>query len=201
MIFDRANGSKEVWRRLCEVNKQEQQDVVPQARPDSVQMQTAPRLRPGASSHGAFYPWALLHMPEFTRAFRFVYPILVTASVKRLYLWDVRTGQLIQTIQTTQEGVTGIDMVGNLNYVDLCEKYVVVCSTRALRMFSRATGKLVMVIMASSNTYGGWECSLLPDEDRLPLRGQALQPQRVGFERLEYKEQPLILNNFLAGTS
>jgi len=77
-------------------------------------------------------------MPEHTRAYRFVYPTLLTAGTTQAYLHDVRTGSLVQTF----EGLAGLDVW----YVELSAIHVFVCTARALRIFSRETGQPVLDI-------------------------------------------------------
>lgn len=55
-----------------------------------------------APTRGEFAPWALLHPPTFTRAYRFVYPILLVVSMTKAFLYDVRTGVMVQEINHLQ---------------------------------------------------------------------------------------------------
>lgn len=49
-----------------------------------------------------FAPYALFQMPQHTRAYRFVYPTLLVASLERAFLWDIRTGEMVQTLDGIQ---------------------------------------------------------------------------------------------------
>ncbi len=51
---------------------------------------------------GHFSPWGLLHQPEDTTGFRFVYPILLVVSWTTAYLYDVRMGEMVQEIVNLQ---------------------------------------------------------------------------------------------------
>ena len=44
----------------------------------------------------------VLRMPESINAFRFVYPTLIVAAHDRVFLWDVPSGKLIQTLYGCQ---------------------------------------------------------------------------------------------------
>ena len=57
-------------------------------------------------------------MPELGRAFRFVYPTLLVAGYNKAYLYDVETGNLVQTVENTQTPRDGI-FLGDINYVEL----------------------------------------------------------------------------------
>ncbi|KAF4623168.1 hypothetical protein D9613_001312 [Agrocybe pediades] len=105
MIFDRDDGNKEVWRR----------EAVPYERPADFDITSKPDERQEnvvnylvhlssntANFKGRFTPHAVLNMPEPTRAYRFVYPTLLVASLERAYLWDVTSGTTVQVIENIQ---------------------------------------------------------------------------------------------------
>ncbi|KAF8875089.1 hypothetical protein CPB84DRAFT_1796902 [Gymnopilus junonius] len=54
------------------------------------------------NARARFTPHAILHMPEPTRAFRFVYPHLLVASLERAFIWDVRIGKIVETVEGIQ---------------------------------------------------------------------------------------------------
>ena len=109
-------------------------------------------------NRGHFQPWAHLQPPHPTRAFRFSYPILGVAAENSVFLWDVRTGALVQTINGTQlspwneTGNTptpggengGPRFLGNIHYIELGPHHVFLCGIHALRVFSRETGRCVL---------------------------------------------------------
>ena len=82
VIFDRFGQDKEVWRLASEAEESP-------ARRDEQQHQIYDLV----SNHipvtkGTFKPWAVLHIPELTRAYRFVYPTLLVVGTEKAYLWD-----------------------------------------------------------------------------------------------------------------
>ncbi|KAI0040438.1 hypothetical protein FA95DRAFT_1599422 [Auriscalpium vulgare] len=116
LVFDRLGSSKEVWRLASDFASNDA--VVEAARPDYTQLRAAAQAaqRHGYAGRGHFRPWALLVFPEMTLAYRFVYPTLLSASESRAFLYDVRTGTLMQTIENV---VADGD---NINYVELSER-------------------------------------------------------------------------------
>ncbi|PPQ91158.1 hypothetical protein CVT25_003036 [Psilocybe cyanescens] len=132
MVFDRDDGNKEVWRRTAEIDSGTAASEAVEAisAPDDRQKHVvnyinhltsnSPSFPPGASASSSsspsssasahhnpnfkarFTPHAILHMPEITRAYRYVFPTLLVASLERAYLWDVRTGALKQIISGIQ---------------------------------------------------------------------------------------------------
>ncbi|TEB26672.1 hypothetical protein FA13DRAFT_1816688 [Coprinellus micaceus] len=56
-----------------------------------------------------FVPHMIIPVPhaagdlDMTRAYRFVYPYLLAASQSRAYIWDMRTGEQVQVVESTQE--------------------------------------------------------------------------------------------------
>lgn len=134
-----------------------------------------------SSTRGQFIPWALLHPPTPTRAFRFVYPILLVVSLSKAYLYDVRTGRLVQEINNIQSArpklsgsfsstnfylrsrvpgivsLTGVQTsFGHLNYVDHSPQHLFICGEGSLRVFSRQTSQCIYEI---SSTFGNYGCS------------------------------------------
>ncbi|KAF8956222.1 hypothetical protein BDZ97DRAFT_1852767 [Flammula alnicola] len=109
MIFDRDDGNKEVWRRTADIT-----DPAPPALvtsfPDDRQRYVANYVNNLTSTtsltatqrKAQFSPHSVLRMPDATRAYRFVYPTLLVVSLERAFIWDVRTGVLIQTIEDIQ---------------------------------------------------------------------------------------------------
>ncbi|KAF8632726.1 hypothetical protein AX15_001722 [Amanita polypyramis BW_CC] len=127
---------------------------------------------------GHFVPWALLRPPTSTRAFRFVYPILLVASFVSVYLYDVRTGVLVQEIRDIQhtEGVTPPPpppppILGELFYVEHSPHHIFVCGDNCLRIFSRQTGQRVYDISAIFGNYGPSRWTISTQRE---FRGRAL---------------------------
>ena len=94
---------------------------------------------------GAFKPWAVLTAPEFTQAYRFVYPNLLAAGFEKAYVWDVLTCEIVQAVPDLQARVAGASL-GRINYVELSPLHVIVCGSKQLRLFDRTTGALAFHI-------------------------------------------------------
>lgn len=201
MIFDRENGDKEVWRCLSSIPKH---DVDKPSTPDANQLGVYgfPELMAG----GYFQPCGVLHMPEPTSAFRFVYPTLIVAAFDRAYLWDIPSRKLIQTIEGCQL-ITSEDgnnhYLSGILYVEISERHVFMAGKFYLRVFSRATGKSILDFSSSQpGGYGLWEYTPTISHERTP--GSAL----VGYE-IESRREPYMLRSekgmlddkFVAGTS
>ena len=117
MIFDRDNGDKEVWRRFSGIPEH---DVDESSAPDASQREVYGLQYSGTD--GYFRPWAVLHMPEPTSTFRFVYPTLVVAAYDRAYLWDIPSGKLIQTIEKCQQENGSKHYLEGIIYVEIGER-------------------------------------------------------------------------------
>jgi len=99
------------------------------------------------SSHGQFSPWALIQAPGPTRAFRFVYPTLASAAWNRHYVWDVRTGELEQEVVDQNLG----ELQAQVHYVEVTDKYVILCRSYAIHIYSRSDGRRVLEIDSRSS--------------------------------------------------
>jgi hypothetical protein len=97
-------------------------------------------------------------MPEFTRAFRFVYPALLVATGNSAYVWDIPTATLVQTIPET-----GLN--GGISYVELSSRHVFICGEELLRIFSREDGSNVLDISSTRDSYAAWNFSPNPVND------------------------------------
>ncbi|KAH9889520.1 hypothetical protein C8Q73DRAFT_793718 [Cubamyces lactineus] len=151
LIFDRIGVSKEVWRLEALYNEDE--DPVTSF-PDESQFeawQAASQQWPSTSQRGHFRPWALIDTPEFGRAYRFVYPNLLVSGLRKAYLWDVRSGELVLEVENVQGNTTD---TGDINYVELSATHVFICSSSALRVFSRQNKSLVLEIPSYQLAYG-----------------------------------------------
>ena len=148
LIFDRPGAYKEVWRLESIYEDIRAPDVF---RPDDRQMEawkTASQNFPTANHRGHFRPWALINTQDLTRAYRFVYPDLLVCGLRKAYVWDVRTAVLSLEV----DGVQGA-RIGDINYVELSMSHVFVCSTNALRVFSRRNGAFVLEIPSYQLAY------------------------------------------------
>ena len=142
LIFDRFDQGKEVWRLASEYHESP-------APPDEMQQQVSYTINNYIpTSKGSFKPWAVLATPEFTRAYRFVYPNLLVAGVQKAYVWDVLTCELVQVVSDIQAVVNGHPL-GLITYVELSPLHVLICGHEELRFFDRISGALVFRIECS----------------------------------------------------
>jgi len=124
IIFDRIGGDKEVWR-LMDMKEPKPPNFNRISTPDATQMQefqaalnkassfapdsdqssessSLPLHAPTSSTRGHFEPYALLHMPDITTAYRFVYPTLLVGAFERIYLWDVPMAKVVEVVEGIQ---------------------------------------------------------------------------------------------------
>lgn len=211
MITRGTTNSKEVWRLADDFDgTQERSSTSPpdaaqeRAYSDSVEMYSSARC-----NRGHFRPWALLTTPERSRALRFVFPVLAVPSWNNVYLWDVRTGEMIQTVKGTQHQrpITGPGSqgpLGQIHYVELSDRHVFLCGSRSLRIFSRTTGKCVLDIPSSSNHFADWKVRLaVPNSFRtFASPDAALVPHQLHFHYSEPDDSVArIHDRFHAGSS
>ncbi|KIL60801.1 hypothetical protein M378DRAFT_109928, partial [Amanita muscaria Koide BX008] len=165
LIFDRL-GTKEVWR-LTDYRYYYPSDppvsVVPESQPDdwqhasAEQAYVAPPPPPVGVSirprKGHFTPHALLHPPTRTRAFRFIYPYLLVASWNSAYIYDVRSGVVVQQLNNIQDPPPNLsnEPLGDLSYVEHSPQHVFICGELSVRVFTRSSG---------SSGGGGGQCVL-----------------------------------------
>jgi hypothetical protein len=122
LIFDRSTGHREVWRLS------ESQQIIhpvpcntipsefdPGARPDAFMLQDSERAlqkalrwygepsEPDFRPRGCFEPYAVLRSPEETRAYRFVYPTMMTAAHEKVYVWDVPSARIVEVVSGIQK--------------------------------------------------------------------------------------------------
>lgn len=194
-----------MWRRVDDYDPLEADARVSESLPSARQTQafdSATTSTPAGSTQGLFRPWALLHPLKRTRAFRFSYPILCAAAWNCAFLWDVRTGALVQTIENTQLNAHGSpsDALREINYIEIGPRHVFLCGGEGfLRVFSRATGNCVLNIPASGTPFGAWNFSIAPQPPQHVVPGSALVPQEVVHVRTHPPERTTI-DHFTAGT-
>ncbi|KAG2024124.1 hypothetical protein CC2G_001711 [Coprinopsis cinerea AmutBmut pab1-1] len=114
IVFDRFDGKKEVWRLQvippvdieadCAID--EGQNAVASMMQQIWSMITPHTMPPPPP---LFVPHLLIpvpvwnNVPDHTRAYRLVYPYLLSASATRAYIWDVRTGKRVQVVENIQD--------------------------------------------------------------------------------------------------
>ena len=175
-----------MWRLSTEFDS-EDSSVLPTSFPPDERQNRAYQNSWGGLNHGTFKPWALLHAPLPTRAFRFVYPSLLTVGDSNAYVWDIPSATLIQTVSDTNRPIDAIDP-GSIEYAELDNKYVIICFERAIRLFSRENCGGVLLY---SIDYGkllrdyGWHLVLTAQ------RNNASTPQPMGESEQGLALQPL----------
>jgi len=176
IVFNRRDDGKEVWRLACDF---QDSDIPEDFKPDDSMVnasEEAARRFPSSTGRGHFRPWALLQMPDFTRAFRFSYPTLLSAGLNNAYLWDVPTSRLVETISNIQ-APNKDGPLGRLNYVDVNDKYVFICGLVQLRIFAREGGALVYYLTKKMLPRTHWD--VLPESNDAVYPSSLFQPQRL----------------------
>lgn len=163
------------------------------------------------ATRGHFKPWAVLKPPASTRAFRFVYPTLIAATSKCLFVWDIPTGELVQSIQNTHispDGVGSNLTLGLILYVEVSARldgHAFICGSNTLRIFSRASGRCVLDLPSSRLSYGKNTYCFAADGSHQQgwLPNSVLKPQptihRVVV--LPSNDNRRLLDEFIAGLS
>lgn len=179
-----------MWRRAWDCQISPEMPAV--SLPDNKQHQVSSAI------HGLFKPWALLKMPMPSLAFRFVYPTLIVACWDQMYLWDVPTGMLIQTIAETQDGVA---TRGDINYIEVSPRHAFICGSNLLRIFSRELGKCVLDIPSTQFSFADWSYSLIPCNPLGTSPGAVLFPHDVVPEsqRVRPPVNYRVIDQFIAG--
>lgn len=160
------------------------------------------------TSRGHFKPWAVLKPPAITRAFRFVFPALIAAAESCLFVWDIPTGELIQTIRDTQllpDGLGSSAPLGELHYVEISARtdgHAFICGSNSLRVFSRTSGRCVLDLPSSQITYGTNTYSFMVNgsHERDWLRNSVLKPQPTSHRvALDVPINRGLIDEFIAG--
>ena len=137
LVFDRIDGRKEVWRLASDIVFGNE-DAAYASPPDEEQRlvsMTAASTHHRYTPRGHFRPWAMISIPEVTSAYRVVCPTLLCANNQHAFLYDLRTGGLVQTIK-----VNRIPQKPGFCHVDMDERYVVVCEPYIAHVFARDRG-------------------------------------------------------------
>ncbi|KAI5117611.1 hypothetical protein M0805_001211 [Coniferiporia weirii] len=145
LIFDRLHPhALEVWR----LESSDWDGCHPDSRykPDETQIH-APKqvVDPSAEfpRRGSFAPWALFIPPYNPRAYRFVYPTLLVGSEEgeELYLFDVPSASLVQTIPIPRESLPPAAFTPEgtvcILYVELGPRHVFVCTMHGVLILPR----------------------------------------------------------------
>ena len=199
MVFDRHNGDKEVWKRSSVIPER---DVDESSAPDEAQHEVHD-LQSSVTDGCYFEPWAVLHMPEQTAAYRFVYPTLVVAGQDHAYLWDIPSGKLIQTIEECQFIANNQYLLG-IMYVEISERHVFIVGQFYLRVFSRVTGKSVLNFASSvPGGYGRWKYRPTIPHQEIPGSALVRYEMEVTEEPYMLRSEKRVINDeiFIAGMS
>ncbi|KAH9038549.1 hypothetical protein EDB85DRAFT_427610 [Lactarius pseudohatsudake] len=168
LVFDRMSGEKEVWRLASDFSTEG--EVATHSPPDVEQIDAsacAATVYHQYAPRGQFRPWALLALPSFTTMYRLAYPTLICANPRRAFLYDVRTGSLMQTIDIHIQSIC---------YVDANETHAFVCEPDAVHVFSRENGNEVLEIPADATV----QCNLLVEG---PISDEFITPLSVSPKR------------------
>lgn len=153
-----------MWRRSCDcIGTQRPTESLPSVNQLRASEEAGQRY-PSTTHRGHFEPWAYLEMPEEGRAFRMVYPTLLVSGWNRAFLWDVPTARLRATIQDIQMPHVGgpLDTLGRITYVELSDRYVIICGHMQLRVFSNnSQGTLLFHVDGWQKPHTRWTLGLL----------------------------------------
>jgi len=204
LIFDRegqpGRKSKEVWRLASNFAEGE---VAADAPPGDEQMAVSAEfanIYRHYAPYGQFRPWSLLKLDEIVLSYRLAYPTLICASEEHTFLYDVRTGSLVQTINIHLRYISD---------VDVNERHAFVCELDVVHVFSRESGIEVLRIPAEaivrcsqrvedpSLVSGDWFITPLcvsPEADESPLpKFIAARVSRDGRDLVVFSQQHCVI--------
>lgn len=138
LIFDNNDGEREVWRLASDFSAEG--EVAVDSPPNDKQMAVsahAAAMYRHYAPRGHFRAWALLRPPQSWYMYRLAYPTLICATYDHIFLYDVRTCSLMQTINIYLQ---------ILRCVDVNELYAFVCEPDVVHVFSLESGIEVLRI-------------------------------------------------------
>lgn len=183
IVFNRLDDCKEVWRRVVDAGNE---DHCTESPPDADMLSAwieGTSHWDASTRHGHFKPWALLRMPDFTRAFRLSHLTLLVAADENAYLWDVSEGHLIETIRDIQRRHDD-QTLGRIQYVEVNDKYAFICGSNQLRIFERGGGALVYALSPRNLVRKVW--NILPEHPA---------PNSTIVKRQKLQQSDLITNS------
>jgi hypothetical protein len=174
IVFNRRH-QKEVWRVASEWSSNRDISVASPLDQRQIMMAELFREDTATNTRGQFMPCALITVPEDTHAFRLFFPTLAVAGPNCYYLWDVRTGTLIQSVVDPD-----LNADSQVNYVEVSERHVFVSRMSDIHIYSRTDGRRVWSIDANFvPTHGilpGWDASIaciLPQTHCWPISNRS----------------------------
>ncbi|KAF8272817.1 hypothetical protein EI94DRAFT_161052 [Lactarius quietus] len=182
LVFCNQNGEMEVWRLASDFSTED--EVAADAPPNVMQNEASAEAAEVYHQYaplGQFRPWALLQFADFIGAGRLVYPTLICATHEQTFLYDVRTGSLMQTITIHFR---------TLGCVDVSEHHVFVCERDVVHVFSRESGIEVLRIPADATV----RCSQHVDDPFLVSGDWLITPISVSPKVEESPRSKLIPN-------
>ncbi|KAF8271013.1 hypothetical protein EI94DRAFT_1569560 [Lactarius quietus] len=147
LVFDRKNESSriEVWRLASDfVTEGEVAADAPSDEQMAIVSARVAELYHHYAPRGQFRPWSLLRFDESTFIYyRLAYPTLLCGNEENIFLFDVRTGSLVQTLN--------IHIRTNSFGVDVNERHTFICVSDVVHVFSRQSGIEVLRIPAEAS--------------------------------------------------
>jgi hypothetical protein len=107
-------------------------------------------LQSQIGGRGTYRPYGIIQCPKPTRAYRFTFPDIVIAArapSNDMWVWNVPSLSLVKTIQRlpTHPGEVPVLVdTDSVNYVDLNDKYIFVCTSQQGRVYSREDGNVLL---------------------------------------------------------
>ncbi|KAF8271009.1 hypothetical protein EI94DRAFT_653474 [Lactarius quietus] len=173
LVFDRQNEwtTKEVWRLASDFVEGEVATDAPPSAEQMVMSAEAMELYRHYAPYGQFRPWSLLRFDESTFVYRLAYPIFVCGNQEHTFLFDVRTGSLVQTLNIH---------IRTLSCVDVNERHMFISESDVVHVFSRKSGIEVLRIPAEASV----RCSqhVLVEDPLLISRDWLVTPLSVSHE-------------------
>ncbi|KAF6753758.1 hypothetical protein DFP72DRAFT_813928 [Ephemerocybe angulata] len=213
-IIPRPDGSKEVWRSRSIPSTA----GIPATYTPDLHQRVASALANGreddvrsvSKKHEFVSLPAGLRPSGLDHSFRslFVYPYLIASSQSQVYIWDVRTGEEIQTVASIQRFT--VPQEHSMGATEqLGERWIFVAGREGLRVFARgaeffdaggpnsnfAAGQIVLRIPSDKMHYSRWnviwnkEVDWMSEEgaNTLPIRDDTLGEPKLVRRRVEDK--------------
>lgn len=149
----------------------------------------ASRSRDSDHLRGQFVPWGLVLIPENGRALKLTKGTLLVSGVHKLFIYDVETAELQQTID-----MGGI--IEGLKYVDVSERHALIVSDIQVKVYDRETGSLVLSIPGGRQPRDFYATP----ENQWQRTEETFYHAELGFRQAMRPNGPEKEDYFLAGT-